>query len=308
MNPVLTISSPPGYWDDTEDIAQVCSQIPPVEPEDVTSEEEAFFADESSSDEAEEELSEDNAPGQDPPQELRRGGVHSKNAIRQRKHPSPREYPNLDLSNLEDPRLFVYRHHPPIPEETFSSLSECTKSYNKWAKDHGISLSKKRWRRNIVGHRIKCEIRCNRSGEPGVARQRLNAGGSRTNCEYAFYIVAVDYSDPINSPWRILHMKGKSGYKSVSHNHPPYSNIYVVSKYRRETRTKEIRDRIRSIFPQSTGAKEALVSLRSEFPGIQLTRQDLRNEYRSWQYEELGCRTKVEALVDQLEEKQYWYW
>jgi hypothetical protein len=123
----------------------------------------------------------------------------------------------------------------------------------------------------------------------------------------ALWVVANDCTDLESSTWRVLHYKNQ---KSVQHNHPPQQNAYVFPQYRRKTR-KELDDtaqqQLAAIFEGARGTKQALLSLQKAFPDVYWTRQDVKNEYRRYQREKLGMRTKVELLIAELDEAGWWH-
>ena len=214
------------------------------------------------------------------------------------------------MQHLHDPSDML-RAHPPIPELEFDSYESCVRFYESWARENNLAFVRGSWRRNVAGKRYKCEVRCCRAGKPKEDKQgprRRQTQSAKCGCPNAFWIVALDYLDVDNSRWRILHMEGqKHARRSLLHNHPPFQNVWVVPKYRREWRTEDVRAKIRSYFPTCNGAKEVLIQLRKDFPGLQLTRQDVRNEFIAAQREKLGVRTKVEVLREQLTEREYFH-
>ena len=233
----------------------------------------------------------------------RQSGRRRPAMVRERRLPEPIVYRDLDLSRLHDPTIGLDRAHPPIPESTFDSRIDCIRFYEAWAKEHGLFFARKRWIRGATGKKYKCEVRCHRGLDRKEldARVRMGAASYKTGCKYEFYIVALNRTDPMAGQWRILHQKGKSGLKSVLHNHPPMENIYVHPRYRREGQSNEVRQAIRDLFPHAKGAKSVLIQLRERFEGLQMTRQDVRNEYRLYQHKGLEFSTTVEVLVEKLE-------
>ncbi|KAG6183828.1 hypothetical protein E4U27_001188, partial [Claviceps purpurea] len=141
------------------------------------------------------------------------------------------------------------------------------------------------------------------AGESSVPRRRPGAVSQKTDCKMQFWLVANDNTQP-DGQWRVKWCQNRA---SISHNHPPARDVKSIAAHRRATRTDDVRLKLRSIRPLAKGATQALLMMEKEFPDAMLTCQDLTNEYRLWQHRELGTRTIVHALYDQMDAKNYWY-
>ena len=154
-------------------------------------------------------------------------------------------------------------------------------------------------------------MQCSCSGrrkeeKTGTKRKLKGAASARTSCPMAFWLVAEDYTDLMNSTWRVLHMQNR---KSIVHNHAPVTDSYVFAKYRGSTRNLNEAQRVQlvKIFEGARGAKQALIAIRDAFPDTKWTCQDVKNEYRRCQYEKLGTRTRVKLLVKEMDEAGWWH-
>ncbi|KAG6060262.1 hypothetical protein E4U33_006966 [Claviceps sp. LM78 group G4] len=141
------------------------------------------------------------------------------------------------------------------------------------------------------------------AGESSVSRKRRGAVSQRTDCKMKFWLVANDYTQ-LDGQWRVKWCKNRA---SISHNHPPAPSVKSIASHRRATRTDDMRLKLQSIWHQARDATQALLLVQRDFPDAILTRQDLVNEYRRWQSRELGTRTRVQALFDKMDAKNYWY-
>src|SRR5947209_618864 len=110
-----------------------------------------------------------------------------------------------------------------------------------------------------------------------------------------FFIKAHDKKSLDTSQWMIQHAANE---KSVKHNHPPEKDPSTYPKYRRVTRTTEMRQELQSIWYEVRGAKQARILLKERYPESKWTRQDVRNEFRSEAVQRLAGRTTTEALVE----------
>ena len=179
------------------------------------------------------------------------------------------ETPPRDSSNM-------LRPHEPLPEAIWKpSLAEMLTFLDSWGRAHGVSYCQMRWSRNAAGQRTKCLMKCARAGQrdnlPRRGRARLGASSQKGGCPFAFYIVASDARDP-KSSWRIMHMRGhRYNQRSLLHDHAPDGHISSVPGHRVWRRT-EVDRRIVELYEQ-----HILETIRSEFPGISITVQDLRD-------------------------------
>ncbi|KAG6234829.1 hypothetical protein E4U24_008524, partial [Claviceps purpurea] len=212
---------------------------------------------------------------------------------------------DYDLTDLYEPDLRV-RDHPPPPELLYESFDDALAGVTAWAKDHGVSYNRHNWEK---GGRYRLLMTCYRRGKPyvtgesSVSRKRPGAVSQRTDCKMKFWLVANDYTQ-LDGQWRVKWCENRA---SISHNHPPAPSVKSIARHRRATRTDEMRLHLQSIWHQARGATQALLMVQREFPDAILTRQDLINEYRRWQNRELGTRTRVHALYDEMDAKNYWY-
>lgn len=97
--------------------------------------------------------------------------------------------------------------------------------------------------------------------------------------------------------------------KSIVHNHAPVTDSHSFAKYRRGTRNLDEAQRAQfvKIFEDARGAKQALIAIRDAFPDTNWTLQDVKNEYWRCQHEKLGVRTRVELLVEEMNEAGWWH-
>ena len=232
---------------------------------------------------------------------------HRGKKLRRRARGELQEPVDVNLTGLWDPELYKERDHQPPPERLYMSFDEAVNAVDKWAKDHGVAYSKQKWAR---GRRNRLLMVCNRSGKwrdthkIGDKRKRFGSASKKIQCPFQFYLLAEDNTDPENCQWRVKHCEDR---KSIVHNHPPEKNPYAIAKYRRATRTEDMRQRLQQIWPLADGAKQAYLIAREEFPEAQWTRQDIKNEYQLWQRCQLGTKTKVEMLIEKLEANEYFY-
>jgi len=216
--------------------------------------------------------------------------------------------PTMRLPTMRLPAMRLWdptsrdRDHIPPPERLYDSEAEAYTAVCAWAKDHGVAYNRV-GRRNARPWRL--EIRCNRAGKPAQIQSPRRPGRTsmKTGCKMMFWLLAEDSTD-VEGQWRV---KWALNRRSFTHNHPPVDTVRAIPRYRRETRTDEVRKRLADIWRTGCGVKRSLVLLRSEFPGVELTRQDLANEYRAYTAKELGARTKTDVLVDELRAKEYWH-
>lgn len=95
--------------------------------------------------------------------------------------------------------------------------------------------------------------------------------------------------------------------KSFVHNHPPQANKYVMARYRRATRQDVPSERLKAIWAASRGPKHALQMLQNEFPAVQMTAADIKNQYAQYHRAELGVETLAGVLLRDLDTGKYWY-
>lgn len=207
---------------------------------------------------------------------------------------------DLDLSNLHNPELKVSRDHVPPPQNTYNDMDSALDAVYKHAKAHGVLYVIKGWANKRRNSRI---MTCSCFGKPkdtrklGSKRRKEGAASRKTGCKMQFTIAAVDNTDLEHTQWRVVHALGR---KSIEHNHPPASDPMVFARYRRATRTLEMRTFLQQVWPLVKGSKQALLLLNLQFPEAIWTQQDVINEHRRWQQQQLQTKTKVEALLKEL--------
>lgn len=221
----------------------------------------------------------------------------------------------LNLNLQFSPLLLLWepssrdRDHLPPPEAIYNSFDEAIKAVNEWGKAHGVAYNKEKWER---GGRYRLNMACNRKGKRRAAKKhtservqrvRLGAGTSKCGCNMQFWVVAEDYTN-LGGQWRV---KWAQNRRSITHNHPPMANPYAMARYRRATRTPDMRERLQAIFELARGTKQTLLMIREAFPNAVFSRQDVKNEYRQYQQDELGNRTRTDVLVEELRGGGYWY-
>lgn len=212
---------------------------------------------------------------------------------------------DCDLTHLWEPSNRDRDHLPP-PEHLYESFEEALTAVTTWAKDHGVAYNQNRWYQNPQKLRQRLLMVCSKRGKPkqtSAVRKRPGAGSSRCGCRMQFYLLANDYRD-LEGQWRVKWSENKRSY---THNHPPVEDLYAMPRYRRATRTAAMIERLQQVFEMARGSKQALVMIREAYPDAVFSRQDVVNEYRQYQRQQLGNRTRTDALVEELEGGRYWY-
>ena len=253
-------------------------------------------------------------PEPTPPPELNREDSSAESPVRlgrsRRRHfnrnhdlPPPQNEP-VDLSDLWDLGTKDRDHEPP-PEVYYNSHEEALAGVREWGKRHGVLFTIRKW---YKGGRYKQLLVCNRSGNVedrrGKAgpRKRVGASTSKCECPMAFYLAAVDKKDLKNCQWRVVHQLDR---KSIIHNHPPVKDPYHIASYRRDTRTKDMREKVADICDRARSATHALQLVREAFPGTVWTRRDVQNEYGVFRRQQLGNKSKPEKVIEELQSEGY---
>ena len=116
-------------------------------------------------------------------------------------------------------------------------------------------------------------------------------------------MLAEDSTQP-EGQWRVKLQKDQ---KSFTHNHPPVKENFAFAQYRRATREALPEERLKEIWAASQGPNHALQMVRAEFPTVQMTRQDIKNQFMAYHRQELGFDTKTGLLLKELEWEKYWF-
>jgi hypothetical protein len=211
---------------------------------------------------------------------------------------------DMDLTQLWDPHFGVERDHPPPPEAIYPDLKTATEAVTKWGFDHGVSYRRHKWTDN---RRVCGVMVCSRHGKPRQKQQgkpRPGAASGRIDCRMQFFMKAYDKNCLATSQWVVQHALDQ---KSLKHNHPPEKDPSTYPKYRRGTRTDEMRQQLEQIWYEVRGPKQALILLQGRYPESKWTRQDVRNEFRKMAEARLGEKTKTEALLEHLQLGGYFF-
>ncbi|EMD94148.1 hypothetical protein COCC4DRAFT_30948 [Bipolaris maydis ATCC 48331] len=171
------------------------------------------------------------------------------------------------------------RDHAPPPEALYDSHQQAKEAVLAWGRAHGVAYRSYGW---TDRRHVRERIVCTRQGTVPVRkpterpRTRMGATSQKTNCKMGFWLVAEDYTNLDTCQWRVKWMEGR---KSFTHNHPPVKDTSAIAMYRRASRAVIPEERLKAIRATSRGANQALQMVRSEFPGVIITRQDIKNQF-----------------------------
>ena len=219
-------------------------------------------------------------------------------------------------SESREERLGQYQIPPP-PERSYKSLRDLELAVHEWTKKLGYDLvykgkTKKNQNGKIKGQVYYKTMACAFSGMPRKRvnneqpRKRKLAGSYRKGCTMSIIVVADD-PQKVDGSWSV---RFKQNNKSKWHNHEPVKELAAFPNHRRRARTEEIvktirQQRVAGIEP---GQTLAVIQQDQINPAEKLMiRKDIQNTRLSCRQEGLGSKSIIEALEDQLRQKQFFY-
>lgn len=191
----------------------------------------------------------------------------------------------------------------PLPNATYASCDAALQAYQSHAYNKGYAVILDDRRSNKEGSRVRfmCDLgrapRDRRNQDLHTSKKRPNAGSRKTNCP--FRIVAQEQRD--DGLWRC--------YISEEYHNHEASDAVIAHPSHRSRRLEENAEAIQlatSLLARATLVSTIRSQLRTNWQ-LEVTARDLYNLGQHIRIQQLGGKTPIHWLADELEQRDFFF-